>query len=149
MTRPRLWHHGSEPRRKFPDLSPLEEVKRSSCLTFATVPQFLSNTPCRLKCAQSHDTFHHKTAAGVLCVDVHKARQKTTAECSILELHRRFVRVYIYIYICSFLLACWFPFVTGELEAATLARFAHREADANRIVTGGVDCQAALCANWP
>lgn len=137
-------HHGSEPllqsRRKFPDLSPLEEVKRSSCLTFATFPQFLSNTICRLKCAQSHDTFHHKTAAGVLCVDVHKARQKTTAECSILELHRRFV---------SFLLACWFPFVTGELEAATLARFAHREADANRIVTGGVDCQAALCANWP
>ena len=51
----------------------------------------------------------------------------------------------IYIYICSFLLACWFPFVTGELEAATLARFAHREADANRIVTGGVDCQAACC----
>jgi len=56
--------------RKFPDLSPLEEVKR-------------------LKCAQSHDTFHHKTAAGVLCVDVHKA-------------------------------------------------------DANRIVTGGVDCQVVL-----
>eukprot|EP00438_Fugacium_kawagutii_P030340 Skav223223 [mRNA] locus=scaffold2231:133882:138294:+ [translate_table: standard] len=40
--------------RKFPDLSPLEEVKR-------------------LKCAQSQNTFHHKTAPGVLCVDVHKA----------------------------------------------------------------------------
>lgn len=40
--------------RKFPDLSPLEEVKR-------------------FKCVQSQNTFHHKTAAGVLCVDVHKA----------------------------------------------------------------------------
>ena len=94
-------HHDSEPllqhlsRRKFPDLSPLEEVKRSSWLTFATVPQFLSNTICRLKCAQSHDTFHHKTAAGVLCVDVHKAIEKTTADCSILEVHRRFVSIYM------------------------------------------------------
>lgn len=39
--------------RKFPELSPLEEVKR-------------------LKCVQSH-SLHHSTAPGVLCVDIHKA----------------------------------------------------------------------------
>ena len=30
----------------------------------------------RFRCAQSQNTFHHKTAAGVLCVDVHKATSR-------------------------------------------------------------------------